>query len=106
MDLNKLTQKAQEALQAAQTLGVRHGHQQIDGEHLFMALLEQENGLVPRIIEKCGAPLAQLRARLEQELDRLPRVSGGATEAGKVYVTQRLSKLIVKAGDEAEYLKD
>ncbi|MBA4388233.1 MAG: ATP-dependent chaperone ClpB [Verrucomicrobia bacterium] len=106
MDTNKLTQRAQEAMQAAQVRGVRYGHQEIDGEHLFVALLEQQDGLVPNIIEKVGAPLADIKARVEQEIERLPRVSGASTETGKVYVTQRMQRLLVKAGDEATRLKD
>ena len=106
MDLNKLTMKAQEAVQEAQTKAVRYGHQEVDGEHLLLALLEQEDGLVPRLIEKAGAPLAEMKARVEEALERLPRVSGGAVEAGKIYVTQRLNGLLVSAGDEAARLKD
>ncbi len=106
MDLSKLTQKAQEALQAAQVKCVRYGHQEMDGEHLMLALLEQSDGLVPGLLERMGAPLAAFKARVEQEIEKLPRVSGGSTEAGKVYVTQRLNRLLVKAGDEAQRLKD
>ncbi|MDP6490706.1 MAG: Clp protease N-terminal domain-containing protein, partial [Kiritimatiellia bacterium] len=106
MDLSKLTQKAQEALQIAQSLAVRHSHQQVDGGHMLTALVTQEGGLVPRLLERVGAPLPTLQARLEQELEKMPSVNGGGTEAGKVYVTQRFSKLLVKAGDEATRLRD
>ncbi|MDA0990035.1 MAG: ATP-dependent chaperone ClpB [Verrucomicrobia bacterium] len=106
MDTNKLTQKAQEALQAAQVLATRHGHQELDGEHLLLALLEQESGLVSRLVERAGANLPTLTAQLEQALAKRPRVSGGASEAGKIYVTQRFNRLLVKAGDEAKRLKD
>jgi ATP-dependent Clp protease ATP-binding subunit ClpB len=106
MDQNRLTQKAQEALQAAQVAGTRLGHQEIDVEHLLLALLGQEGGLVPQLVERCGVPLLTLKARIEQELDRRPKVSGGSTEQGKVYVTQRLNRVLVKASDEARRLKD
>jgi ATP-dependent Clp protease ATP-binding subunit ClpB len=106
MDLSQLTRRAQEALQMAQTLAVRHSHQQVDGEHMLTALVSQEGGLVPRLLERVGAPLPTVQARLEQELEKMPSVNGGGTEAGKVYVTQRFSKLLVKAGDEAERLRD
>ncbi|MBL7075940.1 MAG: ATP-dependent chaperone ClpB [Kiritimatiellae bacterium] len=106
MDLSKLTQKAQEALQTAQVLAVRHSHQQVEGEHVLFALVKQEGGLVPRLLERIGVPVPTLQARLEQELEKMPSVSGGSTEAGKVYVTQRFSKLLVKAGDEAKRLRD
>ena len=66
MDISKLTQKAQEALQAAQVLAVRHSHQQVDGEHMLSALIAQESGLVPRLLERMGASLPTMVARLEQ----------------------------------------
>uniref|UniRef100_UPI00356B233D Clp protease N-terminal domain-containing protein n=1 Tax=Pontiella sp. TaxID=2837462 RepID=UPI00356B233D len=105
MDLNKTTQKVQEAMQQAQVKALRYGHQEVDAEHVLFALLEQENGLVPRLIEHIGASVPVITARVEQELEKKPRVSG-ATEAGKVYITQRLNRLLVKAGDEAKKLKD
>ncbi len=106
MDTNKLTQKAQEALQAAQTEAVRRGHQEVDGEHLLFALLAQEDGLAPQLMTRMGVSTPTLQARLEEGLSRRPSVKGGATEAGKIYVTQRLNRLLVKAADEAERLKD
>ena len=105
MDLNKTTQKVQEAMQQAQVKALRYGHQEVDAEHVLLALLEQEGGLVPRLIESIGASVPVITARTEQELEKRPRVSG-ATEAGKVYITQRLNQLLVKAGDEAKKLKD
>lgn len=106
MDLDKLTRKTQEALQAAQVKAVQYSHQEIDGEHLLLALLEQEQGLVPRVLERMGVPVATVKARVEQELEKRPHVSGPGTEAGKAYVTQRFNRLLVKAGDEARKLKD
>ncbi|MCB1054937.1 MAG: type VI secretion system ATPase TssH, partial [Acidobacteria bacterium] len=106
MDINRMTQKSQEALQAAQTKAVRYGHQQVDVEHLLLALLEQPEGLVPRLFQRMDVPVANLEQAIEAELERLPRVSGGAAEAGKVYVTQKLQKLLVRAEDEAKRLKD
>ncbi len=105
MDLNKTTQKVQEALQQAQVKALRYSHQEVDAEHVLLALLEQEGGLVPRLIESIGTSVPVIRAQLEQELEKRPRVQG-ATEAGKVYITQRLNQLMVKAGDEASKLKD
>lgn len=105
MDLNKTTQKVQEALQQAQVKALRFGHQEVDAEHVVLALLEQENGLVPRLIEHIGASVPVVTARVEQELEKKPRISG-ATETGKVYITQRLNQLLVKAGDVAKKLKD
>ena len=105
MDLSKTTQKVQEAMQQAQVKALRYGHQEVDAEHVLFALLDQENGLVPRLVEAVGAAVPVVRARCEQELERRPRVQG-STEAGKVYITQRLNQLLVKAGDTAKKLKD
>lgn len=106
MDISKFTIKSQEALQSAQAISVRYNHQEVDGEHLFLSLLEQEEGLVPKIIEKIGAPIAQIKERITQELEKRPRVTGPGAEAGKIYITQRLNRLLLKAQEEAKNLKD
>jgi len=106
MDPNKLTQKSQEAIHDAQTKAVRYGHIEIDGEHLLLALLEQIDGLLSRLLKKMDVPVDSFRAKIEQDLEKKPRVSGPGTEPGKVYVTQRLNQVLVKAEEEAKYLKD
>ncbi len=106
MDINRLTLKSQEALQAAQTKAIRYGHMEVDGEHLLLALLEQSEGLIPRILQKMEIPVDELKRRIDEELSRRPKVSGPGTEAGKVYVTARLNKLLVAAEEEAKRLKD
>jgi len=106
MDLNRLTQKSQQAVQEAQSKALRYGHVEVDGEHLLLALLEQQDGLLPRLLARMEVPLASLKSALEQALERRPRVSGPGVEAGKIYVTQRLQKLFVQAEDEAKRLKD
>ena len=106
MDINRLTQSSQQAVQAAQDRSVRLGHQEVDGEHLLAALLEAPDGLVPRLLGRMDLPLAELRREVDGELERRPRVSGGAAEAGKIYVTPRLQQLLLRAGDEAARLKD
>ncbi len=106
MDLNRLTQKCQEALSAAQSLAVRHGHQQVDGEHLLAALVAQEDGLVPRLLRRMDVPVDAVRAALDEALDRMPQVGGPGAAPGNIYVTQRLNELLVRAEDEAARLKD
>lgn len=106
MDLNKFTTKSQEAIQAAQTKAIRYGHLEVDGEHLLLTLVEQSDGLVPRLLQRMETPVDRLKKRLEEELERKPRVSGPGVEPGKVYVTQRLNQLMVKAQEEAQRLKD
>jgi len=106
MDINKLTQKSQEALQSAQTKALRYGHQEVEAEHLLLALLEQPEGLVPRLLARMDVPTASLVAELERELTRRPSVSGPGVEAGKIYVSNRLQKVFLRAEDEAKRLKD
>ena len=106
MDINKLTQKSQEALQSAQTKALRYGHQEVDGEHLLLALLEQPEGLVPRLLARMEAPTEALKNEVERELSRRPKVSGPGVEAGKIYLTQRLQQILLRAEDEAKRLKD
>jgi ATP-dependent Clp protease ATP-binding subunit ClpB len=106
MDFNRLTEKSQEALRQAQTTAIQHGNQQVDVEHLLLALLEQEGGLAPSILLRADVPLEALHRRLEQEIDKLPKVSGTAARADQVYVTARLNKLLTNAEEQARRLKD
>ncbi len=106
MDPNKMTQKSQEAMHDAQTKALRFGHQEVDGEHLLLALLEQPEGLVPRLFNRMDVAVENLKAEVAAELQRRPSVSGPGTEAGKIYVTQRLNRVLMKAEEEAKRLKD
>jgi len=105
MDLNKFTERATAALGAAQDEATRLGNQAVDVEHLFYALLTQENGLIPRLFERLKVSLDLLLTKTQAALDHIPKVSGsGAT--GQVGITQRLNHLLVRAQDEAKKLKD
>jgi len=106
VDLNRLTQKSQEALHDAQTKALRYGHTEVDGEHLLLALLDQSEGLVPRLLDAAGADPDTVRAKVEAELNRRPHTSGPGAAPGQVYVTQRLSRLFDSAEREAKRLKD
>src|SRR6266850_306206 len=106
MDINRLTEKAQEALRAAQSEATRQGHQQIDVEHLLLALLEQEGGLARSILEKTGVDADLVRQRVEAELARVPKVSSTTGGAGEVYIAGRLNRVLVQAEEEAKQLKD
>ncbi len=106
MDMQKMTQKAREAVQAAQAVAVRFGHAEVDTDHLLDALLGQEDGLAPRLLEKMGVAVAALKAQLEQALNRKARQHGGAGTVNQVYVTQRLNRALVRAADEARRLRD
>jgi len=106
MDMNRMTQKVNEAMASAQTLAVRLSHQEVDVEHLFTELLAQADGLAPRLIEQAGGSLPLMQAQLQQALAKRPRVQASGMQSDKVYVTQRLQQLLVHAGDEATKLKD
>ena len=106
MDFNRFTEKLQEAVRAAQGKAVRYGNQQIDVEHLLVALLEQEGGLASSILTRAGVNVEALSKKLTSELERLPKVSGTAAGVDQIYVTPRLNKLLSAAEDEAAKLKD
>jgi len=106
MDFNRFTEKLQEAVRTAQSLASTHGNQQVDTEHLMLALLEQPGGLAPSILNKADVKVDTLRSRFQQEVDRLPKVSGASGGPDQVYVTTRLTKLLTQAEEEAKRLKD
>ncbi len=106
MDFNRLTEKSQEAIRQAQSLAVQHGNQQVDVEHLVLALLEQEGGLAPSILGRADVALEPLHKRLLQEIEKLPKVTGTALRADQVYITTRLSQLFTRAEEQAKQLKD
>jgi ATP-dependent Clp protease ATP-binding subunit ClpB len=106
MDPNKFTRKTQEAVSEAQNLAIRHGHQQMDCEHLMHALVAQEQGLVPQILRKLGvAPDAYMGA-IDAEIGKLPKVSGPGARPDQIVVTQRLQSVLVAADDQARRMKD
>ena len=106
MDFNRFTEKLQEGVRAAQSLAASHGNQQVDTEHLILALLEQQGGLAPSILNKADVKVDTLRSRFQQEVDRLPKVSGSSGGPDQVYVTNRLTKLLTQAEEEGKRLKD
>jgi len=106
MDFNQLTEKTQAALQQAQNLAITRGHQAVDAEHLMLALCQQEEGLVPRLLQKLNRPADVVVTELERELDKRPSVSGGGAPQDKVAITQNLQQILVHAESEAKRLKD
>jgi ATP-dependent Clp protease ATP-binding subunit ClpB len=106
MDLGKFTQKSQQAVAEAQAVAIRLGHQQVDADHLFRALVDQENGLVPRLLERAGYDVRALTAALDQELGKMPRVSGPGAQPGQIYVTQRMNEVMLAAQDLAKKMQD
>jgi ATP-dependent Clp protease ATP-binding subunit ClpB len=106
MDMNRLTQKSQEAVQQAQAIALRYGHTEVDGEHLLLALLEQPEGLVLRLLRQFDADVDALTAAVDGDLQRRPKVTGPGAAPGQVFVTQRLARLLEAAEREAKRLKD
>ncbi|HSO50994.1 MAG TPA: Clp protease N-terminal domain-containing protein, partial [Acidimicrobiia bacterium] len=106
MDLNRLTEKSQQALSEAQSSAIRLGHTEVDGEHLLLALLTQPEGLVPRLVTQAGGDPARLVDELESDLAQRPRVSGSGLSPGEIRVTRRLAQLLEAAEREARQLKD
>lgn len=104
MNTEKFTLKAQEALQEAKAIAERKHHQQIDVEHLLSALLGQKEGIVIPILQKLGANPAMVASQLEEELNRIPQVTGGGV--GQVYISNRLNEIFDMAWKEAERLMD
>ena len=106
MDFNKLTTKSQSALAAAQDIAAARSHQQVDVEHLLLALLQDAEGLIPRMLRRMEVDPKVLEKLVSDEVARMPRVSGSGAEPGKVYVTPRLNRLLVAAEERAKALKD
>jgi len=102
MQPEKLTQKSQEALQTAQRLARNHSHQEIDGEHLALALIEQSESLIPDLLERIGVSVARLKPDLEAEIGRRHKVQGG----NDPYAGSDLRKSLEAAQAEATKLKD
>src|SRR6201981_3175405 len=99
---DKLTLKAQEAMQAAQEMAARYGQQQVQPLHVLWALLAQGDGVVPPLLEKLGVSPTQLASEVEKQVERLPKVSGGSEQ----YLSPEANKGLERAFEEAQRLKD
>jgi ATP-dependent Clp protease ATP-binding subunit ClpB len=106
MDPNKLTQKTQEGLHDAQTKALRYGHTEVDVDHLLLALLDQPDGLAPRLLRRAEVDVDALRTAIESHLETRPRVSGPGAAPGQVHVTRKLNEILDSAEQEAGRLKD
>ena len=105
MDLAKFTQMSRQAVTGAQDIARRLNHTEVDTWHLLSALLGQEQGIVPGLVEKLGLTASALQLAVERELERLPRVTG-SVDVSKIYVTQAMNDVLTRAEKEAETLKD
>ncbi|HCY19300.1 MAG TPA: type VI secretion system ATPase TssH, partial [Deltaproteobacteria bacterium] len=103
MRLDRFTIKSQEAFNEAQVIAEKYQHQQVDAEHLLLALLAQEGGIAAPLLQRVGANVSLIKSQLEEALKKAPKVSG-ASEG--VYLSPRLKKILDKAFEEAQRLKD
>ena len=106
MDIQKLTQKSQEALQAAQAKAVAFGHQQVDPKHLLLALLEPADGLVRSLLQRMEVPADALSKAVEVELQKQPKVSGPGFSADKIFLTEALAQTLTAAEKQAQKMRD
>ena len=106
MNAQKLTQKSMEAVQSAQNLSIAEGNQQIEQVHLLAALLRQDGGLVPQLLQQSGVTVESFSAALDAELAKLPKVSGPGREADKVYISRAVDEALTHAESIADSMKD
>ena len=103
MNFDKYTQNAQAAVADCQNIAIENGQQQLEGEHLHLALLRQKDGLVPRLLTYMGLDVPTLERQVQGEIDKLPKVSGSSEQ---LYMSRRFNQLLVAAEKNAEQFKD
>ena len=106
MNTNRFTQKSVAAIQRAQQIAIGYGHQQVEQEHVMLALTEDASALIPQLLGKCGVSADALQAALTSAVERIARVSGPGRMADKVYVTDGLEKALLEAENRAGQMKD
>ena len=103
MNFDKYTQNAQAAVADCQNIAIENGQQQLEGEHLHLALLRQQDGLVPKLLTYMGLDVPTLERQVQGEIDKLPKVSGGSDQ---LYASRRFTQLLMAAEKNAEQFKD
>ncbi len=106
MDMQKLTQRSREALQAAQSLAIEHQNQQLDCEHLLAALARQQDGLIGQLLKKMGVDPEAVAQAAENKVGQLPRVTGTGRDPDKIYISAALDAVLNQAEKEAASMKD
>ena len=106
MNAEKYTKKSLEAIQNAQSLAVAHHNQQIEQAHLLLALLQQEGGLIPQLLQQMGVTVESLTAAAEAEVDKLPGVTGSGRDADKFYISRAVDEVFTQAEQIAASMKD
>ena len=106
MNMNQFTQKSLAAIQGAQDLAVEYGQQQIEQQHLLLALVSDGEGFIPQLLTAMGMTVPSFEAAVKAEVNKLPKVSGGGREADKVYVAQDVDRALKCAEQAAQSMKD
>ena len=106
MDLNKFTQKSQEALADAQKKAISFGHNDVDVEHMASALVDQKDGLIARLLSKMDIEPVTLDTQIQAEMSKKPKLGGPGYDPTRIFLSQRLSRILVDAEKEADRLKD
>src|SRR5947199_7194970 len=106
MDLNQMTERLQSGLMDAQSLAIKSNHQEVDEPHLFLSLMSQEDSLITTILHRLDIEQQKVEDSLKKELAKIPQVSGTGAEQGKLYITARLQRIIVKAEEIAKNFSD
>ena len=106
MDMNRMTSKLEEALQAASAHAMRRSHQGSDVGHLLLALLEQTEGLTAPLLEQAGVSVAAVQKAAEQALAKLPQVQGPGAAPGQTHITSRISETLTRTEKEMQGLRD
>ena len=106
MNTQKFTQKSLEAIQAAQNISISNHNMQIEEEHLACALLEQQDGLIPQLLRKMGVDENAVLRSMQEQVNKLPGVTGPGREQGKVYISGDVDTVLVNAEKEADRMKD
>jgi ATP-dependent Clp protease ATP-binding subunit ClpB len=106
MNIEKLTVKVQGAINDARVIAISNKHQNVDVIHIFMALISQEDGLIPNIFGKMGVDIDRLNGDVQKELERMPKVLGEGAQSSSVYITRKFDELFVSAEKISKDFKD
>ena len=106
MDIDKMTLRVQKALSDANVIAVKYNHQQIEVIHLFAALMEQQDGLIPNILNKMGINNKEVIAKINAKLSSMPKVLGEGSNSSGVYITRQVEEVLVKAEEISKNFKD
>ena len=106
MNMNKLTDKSKQALNSAQNITIENGNSQVDTEHMLLALLEQEDGFIEKLLAKASINYSTLAEITKKAIKNKPRVSGSGFDPEKIYISQSLSQVLIAAEKKAKDMKD